>query len=396
MKPIANTAGGVRDKVAAIGGKSGYTLEKAEAVVDAAEAEPERFGKLKEQMDRTGRVDGAFKRLRNMRQGDALKKEPPAMPGRGPYRVFVFDMPWAAEPDGEPPAETGRGYFDYETMTTAQMVEWVKRNKVTALYHPDGVWAWFWVTNFHLVHNHHLPVLEALGLEPVHIRTWAKDKMGRGQVLRGQTEHVLLCKAGKPPAIVLTNQSTLLPGKVRKDSQKPDQFYVDVEALTPASRYVEFFARRKMPANWDGYGDQVGTLPEPAPASPHAFEAKVEPHEALRPPMIDVLVAKAAAGEIAFAPERDGWFCSIAWFDGARFEQVANLAEARKRKSFRGELTLERQGSTIIVAALTDETGLTHVHSCVPSGKLRKFLAAWKPAATVMLAAKPPAKKEAA
>ena len=32
------------------------TLEKAEAIVDAAEAQSERYAKLKEDMDRTGRA----------------------------------------------------------------------------------------------------------------------------------------------------------------------------------------------------------------------------------------------------------------------------------------------------------------------------------------------------
>ncbi|OLB72476.1 MAG: hypothetical protein AUI16_20245 [Alphaproteobacteria bacterium 13_2_20CM_2_64_7] len=42
------------------GGKHRTTNAKAEAIVDAAEAEPDRFGKLREDMDRTGRVNGVF------------------------------------------------------------------------------------------------------------------------------------------------------------------------------------------------------------------------------------------------------------------------------------------------------------------------------------------------
>jgi hypothetical protein len=51
------------DKTARVTGISRRTLEKAEAVVTAAEAEPEKYGALREQMDRSGRVDGAYRRL---------------------------------------------------------------------------------------------------------------------------------------------------------------------------------------------------------------------------------------------------------------------------------------------------------------------------------------------
>jgi len=40
-----------RDKVAEFTGVSGRTLDKATAVVEAAEADPKRFGHLVEEMD---------------------------------------------------------------------------------------------------------------------------------------------------------------------------------------------------------------------------------------------------------------------------------------------------------------------------------------------------------
>lgn len=56
--------GQTRDKVAAYVGMSGRTLQKAEAVVAAAEREPERFGPVAEAMDRTGKVEPAYRALR--------------------------------------------------------------------------------------------------------------------------------------------------------------------------------------------------------------------------------------------------------------------------------------------------------------------------------------------
>lgn len=55
--------GNTRDKVAAAVGMSGVTYEKAKAVVEAAEKDPETFGPVVEEMDRTGRVSPAFKKI---------------------------------------------------------------------------------------------------------------------------------------------------------------------------------------------------------------------------------------------------------------------------------------------------------------------------------------------
>lgn len=56
-------AGQTRDKVAEAVGMSGRTLEKAKEVVQAAEENPEQFGAIKEEMDRTGKVDPAHKQV---------------------------------------------------------------------------------------------------------------------------------------------------------------------------------------------------------------------------------------------------------------------------------------------------------------------------------------------
>jgi len=53
-----------RDIIGGYLGVSGVTLEKIEAVVDAAEENPKKFGQLKEQMDETGNVDKHYQQLR--------------------------------------------------------------------------------------------------------------------------------------------------------------------------------------------------------------------------------------------------------------------------------------------------------------------------------------------
>jgi hypothetical protein len=66
-----------REKVAVAVGWARRTLDKAEKVVAAAEREPEKFNKLRDQMDRTGNVHGAFKQLGKRQQADTITAKPP-------------------------------------------------------------------------------------------------------------------------------------------------------------------------------------------------------------------------------------------------------------------------------------------------------------------------------
>src|SRR6185437_3360153 len=77
--------GDAREKVARATGKSWRSIEKMEAIEDAAERDPERFGRLRENMNKTGRVDGPFKQLRTLKASAEIRKAPPPAPGQGPY-----------------------------------------------------------------------------------------------------------------------------------------------------------------------------------------------------------------------------------------------------------------------------------------------------------------------
>lgn len=235
------------DKIGAYAGVSGRTVEKIAAVMDAAKAEPERFGKLREDMDRTGRVNGVYKRLRVAQQAAQIRAEPPPLPGRGPYRVIVADPPWPYEIRLEDPSH--RATHPYPTMSIAQICAL----DVASIAAPNCV-LWLWTTNYHML-NGAREVLEAWGFAPITILTWAKDRYGLGAWLRGQTEHCIFATRGKP-LVQLTGESTLLHAAVREHSQKPDEFYALVERLCPAPRYAELFARRQR-ANWDGHGDEA-------------------------------------------------------------------------------------------------------------------------------------------
>lgn len=248
--------GRVGDVVAAIGGKGRRTIEKAEAVVEAAERDPARFGKLQDDMNRTGRVDGPYKRLQNIQRGDELRAAPPPAPMRGPYHTVAIDLPWPADLDGHRDTET-RGYYPYATMSLAAL-EAFARDEILPVLAPDCA-VWLWIPNFHLVNGCQLPILKALGAKPSTKLTWCKPEIGQGQRLRGADEVAVLAIRGTVP-VLGTEQRTWFeaPAADAKHSAKPAEFFRIVEQVTPAPRYAYFFAPGAVPEGWDGHGDRVG------------------------------------------------------------------------------------------------------------------------------------------
>jgi N6-adenosine-specific RNA methylase IME4 len=241
--------GEARHKIAKAAGRSAPSIAKARAVRDAAKAEPEKFGKLQADMDRTGRVDGPFKRLKIMRQVAAIRAEPPQLPGRRPYRVIIADPPWPYEIDNNINREH-RAAKSYPQMSIAQICAL----DVGAIAHDDCV-LWLWTTNHHM--REAFTVLDAWGFKQKTILTWAKDKIGMGDWLRGQTEHCLMAVRGKP-VVELTNQPTILfANRPRENSQKPVEFYDFVEGLCPAPRYAYLFSRYRHNEKWDCHGDEA-------------------------------------------------------------------------------------------------------------------------------------------
>ena len=141
--------------MASFTGYSHETLRKAEVVVAAAEAEPEKFGKLQADMDRSGRVNGVYRRLLNMQQAEKIRAEPPPLPS-GPFRVIVADVPWPYEVDAKDPS--GRGVHPYSTMSLADICAL----PVLDLAADDAI-LWLWTTNHHF--SRRAAVLTAWGFE---------------------------------------------------------------------------------------------------------------------------------------------------------------------------------------------------------------------------------------
>ncbi len=231
-------------------------VEKRLTVVQALRADPgnERIQKLHADMDRTGNVHGPFKRLKVMQQSAIIRAEPPPLPNKGPYRVIVADPPWPYELRSEDP--THRATHPYPQMS----IEAICAVDVAGIAHEDCV-LWLWITNHHIIRQA-ARVLDAWGFREKTILTWGKNRFGTGDWLRGQTEHCVMAVRGNP-TIELTNQSTLMLGPLRANSQKPDEFYPFIESLCPAPRYAYLFSRDERD-RWDMHGDEVSASSEDA------------------------------------------------------------------------------------------------------------------------------------
>jgi hypothetical protein len=70
--------GEVNEQAAAAAGVSRKTLEKIDAITAAAAADPERYGDLRDQMNDSGKVDGAYREMLKRQEEDAKKGQSPA------------------------------------------------------------------------------------------------------------------------------------------------------------------------------------------------------------------------------------------------------------------------------------------------------------------------------
>jgi ParB family chromosome partitioning protein len=245
--------GNALDKIGRVVGMHRTTIARAEAIVDAAEAEPEKYGKLLDAMDSTGRVNGVYRRLRVAQQAEIIRAEPPPLPGNGPYRVVVIDFPWADD-TGRYDDPSHRLITPYPPMTLEEICAFPLASILT----PDAE-VWLWFPSYHVHRGIHRTVLDAHGLESKAMLTWGKPHFGGGDWLRGQTEHCILAVRGKP-VVELTDQSTWLfapPREAGGHSLKPKEFYDLVESLCPAPRYADLFSRYQHNDKWDCHGDQA-------------------------------------------------------------------------------------------------------------------------------------------
>ncbi|MCK6552656.1 MT-A70 family methyltransferase [Myxococcota bacterium] len=184
--------------------------------------------------------------------------DPSSLIAPAAWRVLVADPPWAYKK--RPVDPTNRAAVPYPTLSVEELCALeVDGHRVADLAHPEGCVLWLWVTNAFMREG--FQILDAWGFEQKTILTWDKERIGIGEWLRGQTEHVLVAIKGHP-IVRVTNESTLLKGAPREHSRKPETFYELVERICPGSK-LELFARQPR-AGWSVWGAETDRFPEEA------------------------------------------------------------------------------------------------------------------------------------
>jgi N6-adenosine-specific RNA methylase IME4 len=236
--------GDTRDKVAARLGISGRTYEKARTVFEAAAADPERFETLVEEMDRTGKVTGAYRKLLKARDEERILKLTPIS---GKFSTLVVDAPL----DYQWLSPTGRAMPGYATMTHEELLaldvgQWAD----------DNCHLYLWITNNFITRG--VELMRAWGFAHKTMLTWNKPRWGLGSYFRNQSEHVLFGirgERGTRPAA--QSISTVFEGPIGEHSEKPEQLY-DIVRAASYPPYAEAFQRKVRPDFVNLFADRHG------------------------------------------------------------------------------------------------------------------------------------------
>jgi N6-adenosine-specific RNA methylase IME4 len=228
-KPSENFSGGnAIDKVAEFTGVSRPTLDKATAVVEAAEADPEKFGHLVEQMDRTGKVTGAYRKVRMANDEARIMNVKPVV---GRHRTIVMDPPW----DYDWLSLAGRAAPGYATMPLEEIAD-----LPVSEWADDPCHLYLWTTNNFM--GEACKLVSGWGFQHRTLLTWVKPRWGLGSYFRNSTEHVLFSTRGKTTTR-RDDVATHFEAPVTEHSVKPDVFYEIVEKMSYPP-YGEAFQRQ--------------------------------------------------------------------------------------------------------------------------------------------------------
>jgi len=157
------------------------------------------------------------------------------------YSCIVIDPPWGYGTEYDPNGR--RAANPYPEMTLEQI-------KDIKLPTTDDCVLWLWTT--HKFMRHSFDIIDTWGFRDVSILTWKKDRIGLGSWLRSQSEFCIMCVKGSP-VVNLSNQSTVIEGKLREHSRKPDEFYSMVDSLCVGTK-LDYFSREQR-NGWDTFGN---------------------------------------------------------------------------------------------------------------------------------------------
>jgi len=231
-----------RQKVSKLTGKSTDTLSKIKQVVEAAQEEPELFEPVVQEMDETGNVNKAYRKVRQQQS----KKEAGPLP-KDKYDVIYADPPW-------PYDNTGLGSDNFRTAAKKYLslsLPEIINLPVKDLTAKNST-LFLWVTNPFLKEG--LEVCEAWGFKYKTNFIWVKEKHSVGFYALGQ--HELLFVAVKGSHLPEQIKPSVIFAGSERHSQKPELVYELIEKMYPQGKYIELFARQGR-EKWVSWGDEI-------------------------------------------------------------------------------------------------------------------------------------------
>lgn len=228
---VSTPSGKTRDKIGEFAGMSGRNVEKIAAVVDAAQTDPEQYGHLVDEMDRTGKVDPAYRAVKRLRRGPEI----PVINLRpGHYGAIIVAPPWEdgswqLSSDGQlPPAE-----IDLRQLAGLDIGGLAADDSFVFLNVP----------------NSHLPdgvrLLRRWGFKYLTPLTYEKSPVETSGPFDDSTGHVL-CGVRGNPTVVSEAQPTILMSESQPNGGVPDGLYSVVRTVA-APPYGECFQRDARP-----------------------------------------------------------------------------------------------------------------------------------------------------
>ena len=175
--------------------------------------------------------------------------------GLSGFRCIVADPPWKMQlPHWRRDKRPGRNprppetlFTPYPTMTVAE----IKAMPVEATAQADAH-LWLWVTNQFLPAG--LEIMQAWGFKYHTTITWTKPS-GCGIWFVQRTQHILFGWRGRFGMQARCRPNLIEGGNPARHSEKPEESYALIEAVSPGPR-LELFARRARPG-WTVWGNEV-------------------------------------------------------------------------------------------------------------------------------------------
>lgn len=184
------------------------------------------------------------------------------------FAILYADPPWEygrQQFDGNRREDSGGAESHYPTMSLARL----KRLRVADMAEPDAL-LFLWATSPHL--DQALDLMKAWGFDYMTVGfVWDKVKVNPGYYTMSQCELCLIGKRGRIPSPRgARNVRQLVVAPRGEHSAKPEEVRKRIEAMFPAQRKVELFARRRVPG-WHAWGNEVrSTVQLPAGGRPNA------------------------------------------------------------------------------------------------------------------------------